>query len=132
MTLPDWPGEYLHILELIRSRIHLSRLQSKKSGRESFDTDAWFGDPKSLTVAKKFADAHRLKLGDPIRVKFGEREIDLVLRSFLETKDGDSHFAAMDIGWAQELFGLQGKLTQTLFQISDPNNPEPVRERIRN
>ena len=133
VTLPDWPGEYLHIFGVDPfTNSSFENFKVKKSGRESFDTDAWFGDPKSLTVAKKFADAHRLKLGDPIRVKFGEREIDLVLRSFLEAKDGDSHFAAMDIGWAQELFGLQGKLTQTLFQISDPNNPEPVRERIRN
>ena len=53
------------------------------------------------------------------------------MSSVLEAKDGDSHFAAMDIGWAQELFGLQGKLTGVLFQISDPNNPEPVCERIR-
>ena len=102
-----------------------------KSGRDSFDSEAWFGNPRSLAVAKKFADTHHLKPGDSIRVKLGDREIDLVLSFVLEAKDGDSHFAAMDIGWAQELFGLQGKLTGVLFQISDPNNPEPVRERIR-
>src|SRR3984893_13101002 len=37
----------------------------------------------------------------------------------------------MDIGWAQELLGMQGKLTCVLFRIRDPGNPGPVGERIR-
>jgi len=132
VTLPDWPGEYLHVFGVDPfTNSTFENFKVSKSGRESFDADAWFGHPTSLTVAKKFADAHQLKRGDSIRVKFGEREVDLVLSSVLEAKDGDARFAAMDIGWAQELFGLQGKLTGVLFQISDPNNPDPVRERIR-
>jgi putative ABC transport system permease protein len=132
VTLPDWPGEYLHVLGVDPfTNSTFENFKVKKPGNDSFDTDAWFGNPRSLTVAQKFADAHQLKRGNTIRVKFGEQEMDLVLSSVLEAKDGDAHFAAMDIGWAQELFGLQGKLTGVLFQISDPNNPEPVRERIR-
>jgi putative ABC transport system permease protein len=132
VTLPDWPGEYLHVLGVDPfTNSSFENFKVSKSGRESFDADAWFGSPRSLAVGKNFTDSHNLKQGDSIRVKFGEREIDLVLSSVLEAKDGDSHFAAMDIGWAQELFGLQGKLTSVLFQISDPNNPEPVCERVR-
>jgi putative ABC transport system permease protein len=132
VTLPDWPGEYLHVLGVDPfTNSSFENFKVSKSGRESFDADAWFGNPMSLAVATKFADAHKLKRGDSIRVQFGERKIDLVLGSVLEAKDGDSRFAAMDIGWAQELFGLQGKLTEVLFQISDPNHPEPVLERIR-
>ena len=118
--------------ELTHSRIPtFENFKVSKAEGEKFDAEAWFSNPRSVAVAKKFADAHHLKRGDSIRVQFGEREIDLVLSSVLEAKDGDSRFAAMDIGWAQELFGLQGELTAVLFQISDPNNPEPVRERIR-
>ena len=84
-----------------------------------------------IAVTKSFADLHRLKRGDSIRIKIGEREIDLELNFLLETKDGDSRFAAMDIGWAQELLGMQGKLTGVLFRIRDPGNPGPVGERIR-
>src|ERR1700719_697483 len=132
VTLPDWPGEYLHVLGVDPfTNSTFENFKVNKSGKDPFDTDAWFGNPRSLTVAQKFADAHQLKRGDPVRVKFGEREVDLVLSSVLEAKDGDAHFAAMDIGWAQELFGFQGMLTGVLFQISDPNNPEPVRQRIR-
>jgi putative ABC transport system permease protein len=132
VTLPDWPGEYLHVLGVDPfTDSTFENFKVDKRGNDSFDPDAWFGNPRSLTVAQKFADAHHLKRGDTIRVKFGEQEMDLVLSAVLEAKDGDAHFAAMDIGWAQELFALQGKLTGVLFQISDPNNPEPVRERIR-
>jgi putative ABC transport system permease protein len=132
VTLPDWPGEYLHVVGVDPfTNSTFENFKVSKSGSESFDADAWFGDPRSLTVAKKFADSHQLKRGDSIRVKFGEREVDLILSSILEAKDGDGRFAAMDIGWAQELFDLPGKLTGVLFRISDPSNPEPVRERIR-
>jgi putative ABC transport system permease protein len=132
VTLPDWPGEYLHVVGVDPfTNSTFENFKVGKSGTESFDADAWFGNPKSVTVAKKFADSHRLKRGDSIRVKFGEREVELILSSILEAKDGDGRFAAMDIGWAQELFDLPGKLTGVLFRISDPSHPEPERERIR-
>src|SRR3984957_1948848 len=132
VTLPDFPGEYLHILGVDPfTNSTFENFKLSKSGRDSFDSEAWFGNPRALAVAKKFADTHHLKPGDFIRVKLGDREIDLVLSFVLQAKDGDSHFAAMDIGWAQELFGLQGKLTSVLFQISNPTNPEPVSENIR-
>jgi putative ABC transport system permease protein len=132
VTLPDWPGEYLHVFGVDPfTNASFENFKVSKSAGESFDADVWFGNPRSLAVSKKFADSHKLKRGDSIRVKFGERVVDLVLGSVLEAKDGDTRFAAMDIGWAQEMFGWQGKLTGVLFQISDPNNPEPVRQRIR-
>src|ERR1700722_19866912 len=132
VTLPDFPGEYLHVLGVDPfTNESFENFKVSKSGGESFDADAWFGNPRSLAVSKKFADSHNVKKGDLIRVKFGERAVDLVLGSVLEARDGDTRFAAMDIGWAQEMFGCQGKLTGVLFQISDPNNPEPVRQRIR-
>src|SRR6202035_5051634 len=112
VTLPDWPGEYLHILGVDPfTNSTFENFKISKAEGEKFDAEAWFGNPRSVAVAKKFADAHHLRRGDSIRVQFGEREIDLVLNSVLEAKDGDSRFAAMDIGWAQELFGLQGRLT---------------------
>ena len=132
VTLPGYPGEYLHILGV--DPFTNSVFENFKVGRstnESFDADAWFGNPKSIAVTKSFADLHKLKPGDSIRIKLGEREIDLVLSFILEARDGDSRFAAMDIGWAQELLGLQGKLTCVLFRLSDPMNPGPVSERIQ-
>src|SRR6202035_3616550 len=93
VTLPDWPGEYLHVLGVDPfTNSTFETFKVSKSGNESFDADAWFGNPRSLAVAKKFAEAHNLKRGDRIRIKFGEREIDLLLSSVLEAQDGDSRF----------------------------------------
>ncbi|MBV9105791.1 MAG: FtsX-like permease family protein [Verrucomicrobia bacterium] len=132
VTLPEWPGEYLHVLGIDPfTNSNFESFKFSKSAKEAFDADAWFGNPRSLAISKAFADSHQLKRGDSIQVKFGERKIGLVVSSVLEAKDGDSHYAAMDIGWAQELFGWQGKLTGVLFRISDPNNHEPVEKRIR-
>ena len=132
VTLPEYQGEYLHVLGVDPfTNSSFESFKFSKSDGKSFDADGWFGNPRSIAVAKSFADSHKLKRDDSIRIKFGEREIDLVLGPMLEAQDGNSRFAAMDIGWAQELFGLQGKLSEVLFQISDPNDPKPVRERIR-
>ena len=132
VTLPGYPGEYLHLLGVDPfTNSGFENFKVSRSADESFDADAWFGNPKSVAVSKSFADLHKLKPGDLLRIKFGEREIDLVLSFILEAQDGDSRFAAMDIGWAQELLGLQGKLTCVLFRINDPKNSRPVSERIR-
>jgi putative ABC transport system permease protein len=132
VTLPDYPGEYLHILGVDPfTNSPFENFKVSKATRDTFDSDAWFGNPRSIAVASSFAAAHHLKRGDKLRVAFGERQIDLVLSSLLEATDGNSHFAAMDIGWAQELFGLQGKLTRVLIQAQDPDNPRSVTEAIR-
>jgi putative ABC transport system permease protein len=132
VTLPEYPGEHLHILGVDPfTNSSFENFKVSKSEGKTFDADEWFGNPRSIAVAKRFADSHKLKRGDSIRIKFGERTIDLVLGFALEAKDGDSRFAAMDIGWAQELFGLQGKLSGVLFRISDPNDPKLVCERVR-
>src|SRR6201990_2764510 len=79
VTLPDWPGEYLHIVGVDPfTNSTFENFKVNKSGKDSFDADAWFGNPRSLTVAQKFVRTHQLKRGDPIRIKFGEREMDLV------------------------------------------------------
>ena len=132
VTLPDYPGGYLHLLGVDPfTNSEFENFKVSKSARESFDGAAWFGNSKSIAVTTSFADLHKLKRGDSIRIKIGEREIDLVLNFLLEAKDGDSRFAAMDIGWAQELLGMQGKLNSVLVRIRDPGNPGPVVERIR-
>ena len=132
VTLPGYPGEYIHLLGIDPfTNSEFENFKVSKSAKETFDGGAWFGNSKSIAVTTSFADSHRLKRGDSIRIKIGEREIDLVLNFLLEAKDGDSRFAAMDIGWAQELLGMQGKLSCVLVRIRHPGNPGPVGERIR-
>jgi len=132
VTLPDWPGEYLHVLGVDPfTNSSFENFKVSKSTREPFDADTWFRNPNAVALAKSFATAHNLRPGAKIKVKFGEREVDLDVSFVLEAKDGDSHFAAMDIGWAQELFGLPGKLTGVLLQVRAPDKPGPVVTEVR-
>ncbi len=132
VALPDWPGEYLHVLGVDPfTNSPFANFKVAHSIREPFDAETWFGNPRAIALAKSFATAHKLGPGNKIRVKFGEREIDLDISFLLDAKDGDSRFAVMDIGWAQELFGLQGELTAVLLQINDPLRPDPITAKVR-
>jgi len=132
VTLPDYPGEYLRILgidPLTNKAFENAKIEDSKG--ELRNNSAWFSDPASVAVSSQFAEAHHLRRGDPLRVNVNGRQATLVLRFVLHQKEGESRFAAMDIGWAQELLQLQGKLTTVLFRISDPANAGPVRDRLQ-
>jgi putative ABC transport system permease protein len=132
VTLPDYPGEYLRILgvdPLTNSAFENSKIEGLETDRAN--AGAWFSDPAAVAVTSRFAQAHHLNQGDTLRIDVNGGEARLVLRFVLRQKDGESRFAVMDIGWAQELLHLQGKLTTVLFRVGDPNNPGPVRDRLQ-
>ena len=132
VTLADHPGEYLRILgidPLTNGTFENSKIDAPD--RESSKGDAWFSDPAAVAVTSQFAEAHHLSRGDALRIKVNGREARLVLRFILRQRDGESQFAIMDLGWAQELLQLQGKLTKVLFRVNDPANPGPVRDQIQ-
>jgi len=132
VTLADHPGEYLRILgidPLTNGTFENSKIDAPD--RESSKGDAWFSDPAAVAVTSQFAEAHHLSRGDALRIKVNGREARLVLRFILRQRDGESQFAFMDLGWAQELLQLQGKLTKVLFRVNDPANPGPVRDQIQ-
>jgi putative ABC transport system permease protein len=43
----------------------------------------------------------------------------------------DSHFAAMDIGWAQELFGRRGELSAIQVRLTNPSEREKILTQLR-
>ncbi len=43
----------------------------------------------------------------------------------------DSRFAAMDIGWAQELFGRRGELTAIQLRLTNPHDRESAMAELR-
>jgi putative ABC transport system permease protein len=131
VTLPDHPGEYLRILgvdPLTNDEFENAKIEDDI---ESSDVTSWFSDPAAVAVTKQFADAHHLHRGDALRIKVNGRDATLRLRFVSRQKDGGNHFAIMDIGWAQELLQLQGKLTTVLFRIRDPNRPALVRDQLQ-
>src|ERR1700741_1443457 len=95
------------------------------------DNSRWFSDPSAVAVTKQFAQSHHLDAGSTFRVRLGERVRSLTVTFLLDAPEADSHLAAMDIGWLQELSGDTGKLTSVLFRVSDPVDPAPVIARLK-
>ncbi|HZC34088.1 MAG TPA: FtsX-like permease family protein [Chthoniobacterales bacterium] len=129
IVLPDFPGEYLHLVgvdPLTNSEFRNFAVQSSDPASE----DQWFGDGHAVSITKSFAATHGLKIGDSLKVEAGENTVLLTITYFLNTGNADSHLAVMDIGWAQELLGRAGTLSAVLFRVRDPKNPDPVAARI--
>jgi putative ABC transport system permease protein len=127
IILPDFAGEYLHLVGI--DPLTNSEFRNFTSV-ERDDQDRWFSDSHAITISKSFADNHALKIGDSIKVEAGEGTIVLTVAFLADTENADSHFAFMDIGWAQELLGKAGTLSAILFRVQDPKNPEVVASRI--
>jgi putative ABC transport system permease protein len=127
IILPDFPGEYLHLMGIDPLTNSEFRSFASFSGAGQ---DRWFGDAHAITISKAFADTHGLKMGDAIKVQTGEGTIILDVAFLVDTGNADSHFAFMDIGWAQELLNKPGILSAVLFQVKDPTDPAPIASRI--
>ena len=132
VTLPDYQGEYLHLLGVDPfTDSEFRTFEVKQLGSQKIDGDRWFSDPSAVAVTKAFAHSHHLDAGSTFRVRLGEQVKSLTVAFLLDAPEGDSHLAAMDIGWLQELSGDAGKLSSVLFRLSDPLDPSPVIARLK-
>ena len=133
VTLPDFPGEYLDLLGLdIFTNAPFRTFDPTDFDAGKFDIQRWLHGPGAIAVTEEFVASHNLKAGDKIRAQVNvadhELEVGFILRS-----EGvfDSHFAAMDIGWAQELFGRRGELSAIQLRLTDPRDREKVVRSLR-
>ncbi len=129
IILPDFPGEYLHVVGV--DPLTNAEFQNFKVGKSEENlSDRWFGDGQAVSITKSFASAHSLRIGDSLQVEVGEKRVNLTIAFLLDADNADSHLAAMDIGWAQELLGKTGTLSAVLFRVRDPKNPAAVASAI--
>ena len=127
IILPDFPGEYLHLVGIDP----LTNAEFRTfSNLEGAGQSRWFADSHAITVSQAFADRHGLKIGDSLRVQTEEGIIVVTVAFLVDTEHADSHFAFMDIGWAQELLGKAGTLSTVLFRVQDPKASDTVASRI--
>lgn len=136
VTLPDFPGEYLQVLGIDIFTNEPFRTFELSDGKTAeFDPQLWLADEKAIAVSDEFARLHQLKAGDAIRAQVNGADHQLRVRFILHTASGssgvDAHLAAMDIGWAQELFEQRGKLSQIQLQLTDPKKRDEVIARLR-
>ncbi len=122
VTLPDYPGEYLRILGVDMFTNEPFRTFDIGSGERPFELERWLAQPGGVAVSVEFARKHGLKAGDRLRALVNSRRKDLEINFLLDPEAAVTmdHVAAMDIGWAQELFGVQGKLSSVQMIVSNP------------
>ncbi|MEO5721169.1 MAG: FtsX-like permease family protein [Chthoniobacterales bacterium] len=136
VTLPDWPGEYLQVLGLdIFTNEPFRTFELRDfAAAEEFDVQAWLRESNMIAVAEAFAREHRLQPGDRLRAQVNGVEHELRIGFLLRASGAlevDSHFAAMDIGWAQELLAKRGWLSSIQLQLADPRQSAAVAESLR-
>ena len=133
VTLPDYPGEYLRLLGVDVFSSAPFRTFEMASANQRLDLDAWLGEPGSIAITSEFARRYGLKVGDPLKLTANARTVPGKIVALMDTGDtpADSRFAAIDIGWAQELMGLQGRLTSVQVLAADPRHAPELAEKIR-
>ena len=133
VTLPDFPGEYLEVLGIdIFTNAPFRTFDPTNFDAGKFDIDRWLGDPGAIAVTEEFVAAHNLKAGDKIRAQVNVVDHELQVGFILRSEGAfDSHFAAMDIGWAQELFGRRGELSAIQLRLTNPRDREKALTELR-
>ena len=126
LTLPDFPGEYLQILGLDPfTNAPFATFAIETADRQKLDIESWLRDPGALALSEEFARRYKLKVGDRLRVSVDGRDRALTIRFIMRLTESpagsNSRVGAMDIAWAQELFGKVGKLTSVQMLIDDPS-----------
>ena len=127
-TLPDFPGEYLVVLGIdVFTNEPFRTFDPTGFDAEELDIQRWLGPPGSIALSEEFVARHRLKAGDRIRARVNMLDHDLTVGFILRNKGAplqDSRFAAMDIGWAQELFRRRGELSAIQLRLTNPRDRE--------
>jgi putative ABC transport system permease protein len=136
VTLPDLPGEYLQILgiDIFTNAPFRTFELGDFEAAQQFDVQAWLREPNTVAVSEEFARRHQLKRGDILRAHVNGAERHLRV-AFLMRASGasgfDERFAAMDIGWAQELLGRRGSLGSIQLQLSEGTEREAMIASLR-
>ncbi|MEQ1852405.1 MAG: ABC transporter permease, partial [Chthoniobacteraceae bacterium] len=122
-VLPDWPGEYLRLVGIEALSGARFRTFEMRTGAGRFDVERWLGTPGGVAVTREFATRRGLREGSELRAVVNTRSTTLKVLAVIEPGDtpaGDSRFAVMDIGWAQELLERPGRVSSLQVLLADP------------
>ena len=136
VTLPQYPGEYLDLLGIdVFTNEPFRTFQLTDFQEETFDLQKWLREPRTIALSEEFARRHHLRTGDEISAQVNgatqRLTIGFVLRSKGELANEDPHFAAMDIGWAQELLSRSGRLDSVSLRLAKGAEPKKVAAELR-
>ena len=129
-TLPDAPGDYLRILGVdpfTGSNLRVFELIDPAGA--PLDLEMWLREPDVIALPPG------RELPEEFRVLAAGRSVTLRHGFDLKTDDAavasDPRIAAMDIGWAQQLLDLGGRLTSIQIRVEDPLALDAVMEALR-
>lgn len=126
-------GEFLRVVgvDIFRAAEFFS-FEVGQPGRGEVDFEDWLRRPRQMAVDPAWRD--ELAPTGEVDV-LASRGITRVGVGWNLTSPAGSAradgVAVMDIGWAQELFGLQGKLTAIQIRLDDESRAEDIAEQIR-
>ncbi|HSP45256.1 MAG TPA: FtsX-like permease family protein [Chthoniobacterales bacterium] len=126
ISLPDFPGDYLEVIGIdVFTNGPFRTFDPSNFDAAGFDIQRWLGNPDSIAVSEEFVKQHHLKAGDKIRARVGAAARDLEIGFLLRRDEAfDPHLAAMDIGWAQKLFGRRGELSVIQLKLANARERE--------
>ena len=135
VTIPKFPGEYLRIEGIDIFTNEPFRTFELGTETSRFNLESWLSSEEGIAVSGAFARKHGLAAGDNLVALVNSRSRTLKILFLLETREDAAgvldHVAAMDIGWAQELFGRQGKLSSIQILLRKPEDVERVAANLR-
>ena len=130
VTFRDWPGEYLRVVGVDLFSGEPFRTFTIGSHGKNPPLEDWMGSGPALALTVEFARAHGLKVGDELRLLVNSEVRMAHVAALLDSRDSpgatQSRFAVMDIGWAQELFARQGRLSSIQLLLDDPRRASAI------
>lgn len=131
VPIPSRPGEYLRLLGVDPfSGAALFAFSLEDGADQPINYEQWLGDPTAIALQPAARD-----LGDTVTVLANGILRELHPRFTFQPEGplstADKRIAAMDIGWAQELLGKQGRLTAMQVLLKNPAEAGTVAETLR-
>jgi putative ABC transport system permease protein len=130
VTFPDWPGEYLRVVGVDLFSGEPFRTFTIGQQGKAPPLEDWMGSGPALALTAEFAQAHGLRVGDALRLLVNSEVHPARVATLVDSSDSpgsmQSRFAVMDIGWAQELFARQGRLSSLQILLDDPRQASAV------
>ncbi|HEY5779406.1 MAG TPA: FtsX-like permease family protein [Terrimicrobiaceae bacterium] len=129
VTFPDAPGEYLRILGVdpFTGR-EVFPFQLQTAGSSTLDLEKWLADPDVIAVQTGFTKTGSIQVLAGTMLRTLRPAFAFKPDAFTQT---DPRLAAMDIGWAQELFGSAGRISSILVLLDEPSEVEAVADGLR-
>jgi putative ABC transport system permease protein len=134
VTLPDFPGESLHIVGVDPfSAGEVLSLQPMLGGAGQADLGEWLGTESVMAVSAEFLLKHHMKQGDHIRLQGpgAPRSVKIGFLMARSSPAAQGRVAAMDLAEVQEWMGTPGEITSILIRLQNPEQKDAVIHRLK-